>query len=1010
MTSPSERRSLAIPLLYGLFLLSGAAGLFYESVWSRYLGLFVGHSAYAQVVVLAIFLGGMSLGAALVARRAERIARPLFWYAIIEILVGVIGLYFHDVYVGATDYAYASLLPALSSGALRTTAVWGIAALLILPQSILLGTTFPLMSAAVLRLAPAEPGRVLGWLYFTNSLGAATGVLIAGFVLVAKLGLPGVLIAAAALNFVVGLVAVLLTGQGGQRTSSLPESPAENKFSPHSAGETRLLLWAAALTAVASFCYEINWIRMLSLVLGSATHAFELMLSAFILGLALGAFWIRRRSDHGIDPLRQLATIQIAMGLLAVATLPLYAASFHGMEVLLSAVSRTETGYVLFSLARYALCLVVMLPATFCAGMTLPLLTRTLLTRGHGEAAIGRVYAVNTLGAIVGVLLASLLLLPLLGLKTTAVLAGVLDIGIGIALLRATTLRSMALRVGAAAVAIAVAIGIMTPFDRSVLTAGVFRGQGMAAAQAAEIPYYADGRTATVSVSEGSDGFRVLSTNGKADASIDSFARLACSDSTVRRQIGGDQITQVLLGLIPLAYQPHVGKAAVIGMGSGITSHILLSDPALQQLVTVEIEPKMIEAARLFSPANQRTYSDPRSAIVIDDAKAYFAASGHQWDLVVSEPSNPWVSGVSSLFTVEFYRRVRAQLAPGGVFAQWLQTYELDDDLVLSVLAAVHEVFPDYRIHQVGGADLLLIATNAEHVPEPQWDAALAHPALSSDLCHYLPITPRALQATRLADRGLMGPALAAVGQANSDFYPVLDLRAERQRFERRMATGTLALGDEWFNTTRALAGEREDPQMTAAVSIHGMRRETQQWIRTWQTALGPVPADLPPFVVQGRFDHLRWNAVMALDQAPDDWRPWLGQLQIEMKARHAGTAGWVDTALVDGAAAFAQRHDAPAVVRDVISFRRAILAWDDAGVIRAASALMLPEIKTLDWVNGDELRDGVMTAAIRLRDPAMVRGWETRTAPLAQRARGDMRSRILAGWISAASDSPTAP
>ena len=604
----AQRQPGSIPVLYAIFLLSGAAGLFYESVWSRYLGLFVGHSAYAQVVVLAIFLGGMSIGAALVSRRAERVARPLFWYALIEIAVGIVGLFFHDVYVGTTDFAYATLLPAISGGALRTIAVWSIAALLILPQSILLGTTFPLMSAAVLRLAPAKPGRVLGWLYFTNSLGAAIGVLIAGFVLVGQLGLPGVLLAAAILNFTVGLIAVLLT----RRAAGPVTQPAEVAAAmPGFTGESRLLLWAAALTAVASFCYEINWIRMLSLVLGSATHAFELMLSAFILGLALGAFWIRRRSDREGDSLRQLATIQIAMGLLAVATLPLYAASFRGMEVLLSAVNHSPNGYVLFSLARYVLCLVIMLPATFCAGMTLPLLTRALLSRGHGEAAIGRVYAVNTLGAIVGVLVASLVLLPLLGLKGTAILAGAIDILIGVALLRATRERTLAFRVGAAALAVAVLIGVATPFDRSVLTAGVFRGKAIAAAKAAEITYYADGRTATVAVSEGTGGFRVLSTNGKADASIDAFARLACTDSTVRRQVAGDQITQLLLGLIPMAYHPGAREAAVIGMGSGVTSHILLGSPALRELVTVEIEPKMVTAARLFSPANHRTYDDP---------------------------------------------------------------------------------------------------------------------------------------------------------------------------------------------------------------------------------------------------------------------------------------------------------------------------------------------------------------------------------------------------------------
>jgi len=985
------------PILYALFLLSGAAGLFYESVWSRYLGLFVGHDAYAQVVVLAIFLGGMSVGAALVSRRAERIRNPLLGYAIMEGLAGLIGFTFHDAYLGITELAYTTLLPTLANGPLRTVAVWGIAALLILPQSILLGTTFPLMSAGVMRLAAGAPGRVLGWLYFTNSLGAAIGVLVAGFLLVERIGLPGVLLAAATINIVVGLVAWLLSRTAPTAVTATEVAPSERLSQP---ADTRLLLWAAALTAFASFCYEINWIRMLSLVLGSATHSFELMLSAFILGLALGAFYIRRRGDGHGDPLLQLARIQIAMGLLAVATLPLYAMSFRWMEVLLTVVSRTEAGYVAFSVARYALCLVVMVPATFCAGMTLPLLTRVLLQRGHGEAAIGRVYSVNTLGSIVGVVLASLVLLPLLGLKGLAVFAGVVDIGIGLLLLRRTAERHRVVGVAMASVGAAVAIGMLTPLDRVVLTAGVFRGNALITSDAVSLPYYADGRTATVSVSDVNGGYLTLATNGKADASLDAFVRQACSATTVRRQVSGDQITQLLLGIIPIAYHPGRGHAAVIGIGSGISSHMLLASPALDEVVTIEIEPKMIEAARLFSPANRRTFEDPRSRLVVDDAKAYFAASGRRWDVIVSEPSNPWVSGVSGLFTVEFYRRIRSQLADNGIFAQWLQTYELDDDLVLSVLAALHEVFPEYRVHQVGSGDLLLVASASGRLPTPQWDAALALPSLEPDLCRYLPITAATLDATLLADRGMLAPAVALVGQPNSDFYPLLDLRAERRRFERQTAAGVMALGDDWFNAARALQHSPVPPQETEQVTMLAMRRETQQWMRTWQSHAGPVPADLPDYLREMRFARRQLATTIAVDLPPDDWRPWLGQLRGVSRVRHGGTAGWVDSTFFDEAAAFAARHGAPAEVLAVIAFRRAVAGWDDAGALAAAAVLIDEETRTQDWIAGDELRDGALVAALRIGQPELVAEWDRLTMRLTQRSAKDLRSRLLAGWV----------
>src|SRR5512133_3058712 len=216
-----------LPLLYAVFIFSGAAGLIYESVWTRYLGLFVGHSAYAQVIVLVIFLGGMSLGALLVGRYSERLRQPLYAYAIVELVTGVIGLAFHDVFVATTGFAYANVFPAIGLGPMQTVVKWGIASLLILPQSILLGTTFPLMSAGVLRRAPEQAGRALSMLYFANSLGAAIGVLVAGFWLLGLAGLPGTLTAAAMINLAVAgvtIVALRLRRDAAEAAAASPTS------------------------------------------------------------------------------------------------------------------------------------------------------------------------------------------------------------------------------------------------------------------------------------------------------------------------------------------------------------------------------------------------------------------------------------------------------------------------------------------------------------------------------------------------------------------------------------------------------------------------------------------------------------------------------------------------------------------------------------------------------------------------------------------------------------------
>src|SRR5688572_20608236 len=236
--SSSDRRLRFTPndgamtaLLYFVFVLSGAAGLIYESIWSRYLGLFVGHSAYAQIIVLVIFMGGMALGAIGIARLSDRVVEPLKWYAIVEVAVGVIGLVFHDIFAG---FAYDAIFPALPGAFLVTITKWLIAGLLILPQSVLLGATFPLMSAGVLRLREKVPGRVLSLLYFSNSLGAAIGVLLAGFVLIRVAGLPGTLLAAVIINFVVGVTVLAANRLWGPdtpltatpRTAAAPSPPA----------------------------------------------------------------------------------------------------------------------------------------------------------------------------------------------------------------------------------------------------------------------------------------------------------------------------------------------------------------------------------------------------------------------------------------------------------------------------------------------------------------------------------------------------------------------------------------------------------------------------------------------------------------------------------------------------------------------------------------------------------------------------------------------------------------
>ena len=270
----SENKARMGHVLLWIFALSGFSGLIYQSIWTQYLGLFLGHSAYAQSLVLMLFMGGMALGAWLVSRRSESLRRPLLAYAAIELLIGVLGLLFDPLYHAGTAWAYESLMQSATGNGLR----WTMATVLVLPQCILLGATFPLMSAGYMRLQPASEGRVLAGLYFANSIGAAIGALAATYLLLPKVGLPGAVMTAGLLNIVVAIAVYPISKHEGAAASR--PAPAPTPRLQARTATPLLVLSVAALTGATSFVYEITWVRMLSLALGTTIHAFEVMLAA----------------------------------------------------------------------------------------------------------------------------------------------------------------------------------------------------------------------------------------------------------------------------------------------------------------------------------------------------------------------------------------------------------------------------------------------------------------------------------------------------------------------------------------------------------------------------------------------------------------------------------------------------------------------------------------------------------------------------------------------------------
>lgn len=793
-------------IYFVIFAISGFSGLIYESIWSHYLKLFLGHAAYAQSLVLIIFMGGMAAGSWLASLLSTRSRTPILIYAIVEGIIGLGALVFHGIFTELIETFYLSILPSIGSVSVGSTLKWLAAGSLILPQSILLGMTFPLMSAGVIRRFPSNPGSSLATLYFTNSIGAAIGVLVNGFWLLKIIGLPGAIMTAGLINIALAIIVWILVRMDNLSRTEPIKSSTESGSQISSL--TKVFIFAAFITGAASFVYEIGWIRMLSLVLGTTTHSFELMLSSFITGLALGGLWIRRRIDKINNPVSFSGYVQLLMGVFALLTIPVYMMSFDWMTNFMQALDKTDSGYAVYNISSHLIALVIMLPATFMAGMTLPLFTYTLIREGQGESAIGRIYAANMIGAITGILFALHIGLTVLGLKNLIIFGALLDILLGLFLLwRSTDSTIDYLRKTLSTITAVIAICsifFLVEMNKKIMVSGVYRYGHTKLGESSTLEFYEDGKTATVSMIKSTDNILSLATNGKIDASVN-------MNTGTDHKPRSDEFTMILAGSIPLAYKPDAKRIANIGMGSGLTTHVMLANSDVEVVDTIEIEAEMVNASRLFGNRVARAHSDQRSNIYIEDAKTFFSIHNNKYDIIVAEPSNPWVSGVASLFSNEFYRMISNYLDNDGLFVQWIQLYEFTDELSVSILKALTENFGDFVIYTPNGFDILFIAQKQGTLSKPDWKV-LDNNSMRESL-KWINIESIAdLELRKVADRNMLLPYLTVnPSPMNSDYYPFVDLNAARAQYKKNSVELFASLATAPVPLLEMLLGEKID-------------------------------------------------------------------------------------------------------------------------------------------------------------------------------------------------------
>ena len=768
-------------LIYALFALSGFAGLIYEGSWARYLKLFLGHSSYGQVLTLCIYMGGLAIGSFVAGKLVERVKRPLLGYAAVELGSGIGGIIYHPLYIWLTDYFYDSnYVAGLSSRGAEIVKVV-LATGSTLPIAIAVGMTFPFIAAGLMRKSGAEVS--LPMLYFTNSLGSAIGILFTSYTLIPVLGNHATLCVAASINFLLAAVFCFigyttpstyeeeLEEEGGQVSANVPAEPLNEDY----AAEHKLPMppknmwfWIAGITGLTSFVYEIVWIRLLSLLMGSSSHSFDQMLSAFILGLAIGSAVSGKLLKK--DSLVVLSLAQIFMGFFALCTLYFYKPFWEGMNVANQIFNTTNDGYVCWSIFKYVLSIFWMVPTSFFAGMTLPLITLILTRAFKSEAPIGKVYGWNTVGSILGSAGGGLLLLPLLQLKGSLVLAAVLDFMIGFILLVIYRKKFRYSVLFYVMTAIMILPSFFMNFDPHMITSGAFRAYKNLHPD--EKIIVRDGKTATISFHE-SDVHYYVKTNGKADASM---------SKNREKPIEGDELTQAATAFMPMAMKDKPYDAAMVGFGSGMGAHYLLADPLLRDFDCVEIEEEMMNLARGFYPWNARGYDDPRIHIFIDDAQTFFLTNRRKYDLMISVPSNPWVSGVASLFSHEFYAKMRRYMKPGGLWVQWIQTYEFNDLLFLNILKALDVTFPYVSLYKAPEEPDIIIVASDEPVMQRAIGRFHTDPELVKEFKR-IHRDPDFFGEQNFLFTSKMVKSLLDGVEPNSTFIPMVDNKAEEARF-----------------------------------------------------------------------------------------------------------------------------------------------------------------------------------------------------------------------------------
>ena len=847
MRTKSLPRERFLPIL-ACFFFSGAAGLIYQVAWGKALGLIFGHTVYAIATVLAVFMAGLAAGSACIGRWSERRAESLALYAWIEFMVAATGALSLAGLAGVRSL-YVAAYPSVTGlqPLLLALRFFGATAVLFIP-TFLMGGTLPILVRGI-TWNSAELGMRVSQLYWVNTLGAVAGTLVSGFVLLPALGLRMTVASAVVLNILAGLIALQIAKEprnqcGVKSSPSMVTPTTADPQQPTFA----FLLFLFAIVGSTALAYEIAWTRLLAITISTSTYAFTLMLATFLGGTVIGsAFFQYFCARSWRASFTTFSRTQTGIGIAALSSLILFHWIPAVIPPLLRATHQTFTGLILVQSVTSTL---TVLPLAIIFGFNFPmvvvLLDRTARANSGTSATVGRAYAANTFGAIVGSLLAGFWLVPWLGsFRVIAAIAGV-NLLLAVALdLRSSKRRVLPLAMNLLGLLIAFVVGSSSFFcDRallslsSVLYGNSYQGHLTLGEIAAtnDLVFAVDGVNDSIAVFR-SDNYVALRINGKVDAST------------------GDARTQLLLGHLGAAFKPAPRRVLIIGFGSGMTASAVARYPDVERIDCVEIEPAVIRAAPYLESLNRNVLNDPRVHVIFDDARNFLLTSREKYDLIISEPSNPWIAGIATLFTDEFYTAVRDRLASGGKFVQWVQAYSLAPADLQMIIASLAPHFDEVTLWRAAGPDLLLLGrTDAALFQFGRLRFLWQNPALRKDFESIDVHQPEGLVAYYLLDDAAVRK-LAEGSTLNTDDRTLLEYHAPQTVLTRGLSDANQELITRFRNGP--LPTNLEPSEVQHALeggSLTALDLSDEANTRNFVRALESQPESTPRYIVQGRF------------------------------------------------------------------------------------------------------------------------------------------------------------